>query len=136
MKQQDLSFSTKWISREELAIRYPKENMKQLEIEIPEWRHDHNTHLGELTEAVFDWAEEAFPKRTDTSMYLKMYGEIAEMIDSDGDSDEIADMFILLLDYAKRKKVDVATAVLKKIVVNRKRHWTTDKNGVNSHVKS
>lgn len=98
------------------------------------WAHDHNTHVGALTEAVFDWAEATFPNRNDTSMYLKMYGEIAEMIDSDGDADEIADLFILLLDYAKRKKVDVSTAVFKKLEINRKRHWATDKNGVNSHV--
>jgi hypothetical protein len=45
-------------------------------------------------------------------------------------------MFILLLDYAKRKKVDVTSAVLKKLVINRNRAWITDKNGVNSHVES
>jgi len=99
------------------------------------WKHDHNTEVGALTEAVFDWAESAFPNRNDTSMYLKMYGEIAEMIESDGDADEIADMFILLLDYAKRKKVDIATSVFKKLEINRRRKWATDKNGVNSHVE-
>lgn len=114
--------------------------MKQLELELvitdetPIWDHDHNTHVGALTEQVFEWAEATFPNRNDASMYLKMYGEIAEMIESDGDANEIADMFILLLDYAKRKKVDVTTAVLKKLDVNRTRTWATDKNGVNSHV--
>lgn len=121
--------------------------MKQLELELMAtdmidpseeviWCNDFNTHVGELTEHVFDWAEGTFPNRTDTSMYLKMYGEIGEMIDSDGDADEIADVFIMLLDYAKRKKVDITTAVLKKLVVNRNRVWVTSKDGVNSHVKS
>lgn len=99
-----------------------------------DWSNDFNTHVGQLTEEVYNWAEAVFPNRTDTSMYLKMYGEIAEMIDSDGDANEIADMFILLLDYAKRKKVDVTTAVQRKLNVNRARTWVTDKNGVNSHV--
>jgi len=119
--------------------------MKQLELELmidylgdPEetndWSHDHNTEVGELTERVFEWAEATFPNRNDASMYLKMYGEIAEMIESDGDANEIADMFILLLDYAKRKKVDVTTAVLRKLEINQARTWVTDKNGVNSHV--
>jgi len=119
--------------------------MKQLEFELmidylgdPEetndWSHDHNTEVGELTERVFEWAEATFPNRNDASMYLKMYGEIAEMIESDGDANEIADMFILLLDYAKRKKVDVTTAVLRKLEINQARTWVTDKNGVNSHV--
>ena len=117
--------------------------MNQLELnfmgakdtQINYWRNDFNTDVGALSEQVFEWAEEAFPVRTDISMYLKMYGEIAEMIESDGDPDEIADMFILLLDYAKRKKVDVTTAVMKKLDTNRARKWVTDKNGVNSHVK-
>ena len=110
--------------------------MKQLDIYDTPWPNDFSVHVGELSEAVFNWADAAFPNRTDTSMYLKMYGEIAEMIESDGDSDEIADMFILLLDYAKRKKVDITTIVMKKLDTNRGRKWVTDKNGVNKHVES
>lgn len=110
--------------------------MKQLDMYDTPWPNDFSVHVGELTEVVFDWAEATFPDRNDASMYLKMYGEIAEMIESDGDASEIADMFILLLDYAKRKKVDVTTAVYQKIDVNRARKWATDKNGVNSHVKN
>ncbi len=115
--------------------------MTQLELNFMDtkittgWENDFNTDIGALTEAVFDWAESTFPNRNDTSMYLKMYGEIAEMIESDGDADEIADMFILLLDYTKRKKVDITTAVLKKLEVNRQRKWMTNKNGVSSHVE-
>lgn len=104
-------------------------------VNVDGWSNDFNTDVGALTEQVFEWAEATFPNRNDTSMYLKMYSEIAEMIDSDGDANEIADMFILLLDYAKRKKVDVTTAILRKLDVNRTRIWATDKNGVNSHVE-
>jgi len=110
--------------------------MKQLDLYGgPEWAHDYNTDVGMLAEAVHTWAEATFPNRTDASMFLKIYGEVSEMIESDGAADEIADMFILLLDYAKRKKVDITTSVMKKLVTNSKRKWTTDKNGVNSHVK-
>lgn len=101
----------------------------------PTLDNDFNTHIGALTEAVFDWAEETFPARTDVSMYMKMYSEIGEMIESDGDRLEIADLFILLLDYAKRKKIDIARSVADKLEINRKRAWKADKNGVNSHVK-
>ena len=128
MHQLELNFmaTSEEVTREAIQI---------LEDKYSNWSNDFNTHVGELTEQVFDWAEVAFPNRNDASMYLKMYGEIAEMIESDGDANEIADMFILLLDYAKRKKVDVTTAVLRKLSINRKRTWATDKNGVNSHVK-
>jgi len=97
--------------------------------------NDFNTEVGQLSELVFVWAEKAFPNRNDASMYLKMYSEIGEMIESDGDRLEIADMFILLLDYAVRKKVDITSSVISKLEINRKREWRTDKNGVNSHVE-
>lgn len=96
---------------------------------------DFDTHVGQLTEEVFNWAEETFPNRTDQSMFLKLYSEIGEMIGSDGDRSEIADVFILLLDYAKRKKVDVTSAVRDKLEINRQRDWSVDNNGVMSHVK-
>jgi len=99
------------------------------------WMHDYNAPIGYVTEAVFTWAEATFPDRDDVSMYLKMYSEIGEMIESGGDDMEIADMFILLLDYAKRKKVDVTTSVMKKLDINRNRAWKIDDNGVASHVR-
>lgn len=96
---------------------------------------DDTTSVRTLTDEVFYWAENTFPQRTDVSMFLKFYGEIAEMIESGGDTDEIADVFILLLDYARRKNIDVATAVRRKLEVNRSRRWVTNVNGVNRHVE-
>lgn len=97
--------------------------------------NDFDTHIGKLTDEVFDWAEATFPRRTDQSMFLKMYSEIGEMIDSDGDRLEVADVFILLLDYAKRKKIDITASVREKLVINQQRDWAVDVNGVMSHVK-
>lgn len=92
------------------------------------------TPLGVTAEAVFDWAQSTFPYRTDTSMYLKIYGEVAELIGSGGSADEIADMFILLMDYAVRKRIDITQAVFEKLEINRRRTWVTDSNGVSQHV--
>lgn len=103
-----------------------------------EWHtgnNDFDTHVGGITEEVFDWAEATFPNRTDQSMFLKMYSEIGEMIDSDGDPMEVADVFILLLDYTKRKKIDLVSSVRKKLEINKSRDWAVDNNGVMSHVK-
>lgn len=97
--------------------------------------NDFDTHIGQLTEEVFDWAEVTFPNRKDQSMFLKMYSEIGEMIDSDGDRLEVADVFILLLDYAKRKKIDITASVRAKLEINRARSWAVDTNGVMSHVE-
>ena len=63
-------------------------------------------HLAIEVEA---WANEAFPRRTDSSMFLKLYGEVAELIDAGDDcADEVADVLILVLDYARRKGVEIA----------------------------
>lgn len=97
--------------------------------------NDFDTPIGMLTEEVFNWAEATFPNRTDQSMFLKMYSEIGEMIDSDGDRLEVADVFILLLDYAKRKKIDLTASVRLKLEINKGREWAVDTNGVMSHVK-
>lgn len=96
--------------------------------------NDFAVHIGKLTEEVTQWANQTFPHRTDVSMYLKLYSEIGEMIESDGDPMEIADVFIMLLDYAHRKQVDITSIVRKKLDINRNREWTTDRNGVNRHV--
>ena len=50
------------------------------------------------------------------------------------DSLEVADVFILLLDYAKRKKIDITAAVRDKLDINRDRKWVSNMNGVMSHV--
>lgn len=98
--------------------------------------NDWNTHIGEVTELVTDWANVTFPLRTDGSMALKLYEEIGEMLKSGGSADEVADVFIMLLDYAKRHHVDIARAVSNKIAINYERKWVISDSGVGQHVKS
>jgi len=132
--------ATKYWDVERGEWRYPKNvpiqhldpSWAQFQADSP---NDYCTHVGALTERVFNFAEATFPNRTDVSMYLKLYSEIGEMIESDGDESEIADVFIMLLDYAKRKKVDITTAVMKKLAVNYGRSWVVDSNGVARHEK-
>ena len=86
-----------------------------------------------LAHEVFHWAEAAFPNRTDSSMFLKMYSEIAELIRSDGEPLELADLFILLMDYAVRKDIVISTAVRQKLEINRQRTWKINADGTMSH---
>ena len=83
------------------------------------------------------WANEAFPGRTDTGMYLKMYSEIAEMIDADDThvGAEVADVLIMVLDFAKRKGINIEDAIATKMAINRERKWAKNKLGAWSHVK-
>ncbi len=86
-----------------------------------------------LAQEVWQWAEDTFPDRTDASMFLKMYSELAELIESDGDPHELADLFIMLMDYAVRKKIDIATVVREKLEINRNRTWKILPNGTMKH---
>lgn len=91
--------------------------------------------VGMLVEEVYRWAEETFPNRTDASMFLKMYKELGELVDEPSDSLEIADLFIMLMDYARRKNVNITTAVMVKLEINRRRTWIIKPDGTMSHVK-
>jgi NTP pyrophosphatase (non-canonical NTP hydrolase) len=91
--------------------------------------------INHLARDITDWADATFPNRTDASMFLKLYGEIAEMIeatevDCEG---EIADVLILVLDYAIRKGVNPSLAIQRKLNLNRKRTWTVNQIGVMQH---
>lgn len=93
--------------------------------------------MNHLAVDINSWANEAFPERTDNSMFLKMYGEIAEMIEADDDhvGGELADIFIMLLDYTKRKGLNPSIIVQEKMRINRARAWEKNKLGAYSHVK-
>ena len=86
-----------------------------------------------LAEEVTKWADQAFPHRTDASMFLKMYEEIGEVIHSGGDRLEVADLFILILDYAKRKNIVLRDAIGEKLEINRNRDWKLNADGTMSH---
>jgi NTP pyrophosphatase (non-canonical NTP hydrolase) len=92
-----------------------------------------------LQKEIFQWAEATFPDRTDASMFLKIYGEVAELIDAGDDAEkcgkEIGDLIILLLDYAERKGVKTGTATLDKLEVNKQRTWAKTSVGNYRHVK-
>lgn len=93
-------------------------------------------NIDNIAHACCGWADQAFPTRTDASMFLKMYGELAELIDAGNDcGDEIADILILVLDYAARKGIKPSAAVLAKLNVNRQREWEFTNIGTMQHVK-
>jgi len=92
------------------------------------------TPVDSLAELVKSTADRLFPNRTDSSMYLKMYEEMAEVISSNGNAGEVADIFILMLDYAKRHGIDIEHEVRKKLAVLGQRAWVMTPAGVYKHV--
>lgn len=89
--------------------------------------------INHLAVDVFEWAEATFPDRTDASMFLKLYKELGELIDSPSD-DEFADVMILMLDFAKRKKINPSMAIQRKLAINKTRQWELTGLGVYQHV--
>lgn len=81
------------------------------------------------------WADQVFPQRTDASMFLKLYGEIGELAGAGEDCEgEIADVLIMVLDYALRKGVNPSIAIQRKMCINQQRQWLITELGVMQHV--
>lgn len=93
------------------------------------------SNINALALDVMNHADQLFPNRTDSSMFLKIYGETAEVIGSNGSADEVADIFILWLDYAARKGIDIESAVRAKMKINSDRKWFMNEVGVFQHVE-
>lgn len=79
-------------------------------------------------------ADRLFPNRTDVSMFLKMYSELGELIDSGGSAEEYADVMIMLLDYGSRKHFPIEKIIREKMAINAKRKWQVSELGVMRHV--
>lgn len=91
--------------------------------------------IDKIAHEICAWADRTFPDRTDQGMFLKLYGEIAEMIEAGDDcGDEIADVLILILDYAARKNIDPGRAIRNKMLVNMTRKWQRTASGNWQHV--
>jgi hypothetical protein len=91
--------------------------------------------INELAAKVRAQADRLFPNRTDSSMFLKMYSELGEMTERPDDPMEVADAFILLLDYAHRKGINIRQVVEFKMAVNDNRSWIVNEMGVMRHDK-
>jgi len=112
-------------------LDYQNRQLRAINARLIDQKHAANIDV--LAEEVTKWADQAFPHRTDASMFLKMYEEIGEVIRSGGDRLEVADLFILILDYAKRKNVILRDAIGEKLEINRNRDWKLNADGTTSH---
>ncbi len=91
-----------------------------------------------LAREVKHQADKLFPQRTDSSMFLKMYGELGELIGAktpEERSGELADVMIMLLDYAACHNINIGFAIHTKMAINDARQWAVNELGVFSHVK-
>lgn len=96
----------------------------------------HDEGLEQLAAANKALGDRLFPNRTNSSMFLKLYGEIAEMIDNPDDPEEWADVMIMLLDYgAKHFPGAMVSTIRRKMGTNEGRTWKANTSGVFQHVE-
>lgn len=91
-----------------------------------------------LSHLIKNQADRLFPARTDQSMFLKMYSELGELADAKTEIErgmEMADVLIMLLDYAAKHRIDVEQCITIKMSINDSRTWQENELGVFSHVK-
>lgn len=78
-------------------------------------------------------ADRLFPDRTDQSMFMKLFSELGELIES-GTEEEYADVMIMFLDYGSRKMFHIEPAIRRKMEINARRKWAINELGVFQHV--
>lgn len=91
-----------------------------------------------LSSLIRKQADRLFPARTDQSMFLKMYSELGELAGAKTHverSMEMADIMIMLMDYADKHNINLQESIQMKMSINDKRTWEQNELGVFSHVK-
>jgi len=85
---------------------------------------------------VSEWAKATFPNQTPSSKLAHMREEFAELVADPTDGEEMADIFILLLNLADMHGFDLMEQARAKMAKNRARKWgKPDERGVCHHIK-
>lgn len=92
--------------------------------------------IDELATGIKQWSDATFPDRTDASMFIKLFQEIGEMTAADPEhvGGELADVLIMLLDFGRRRGLDIGAEVRRKMAINVQRQWQRNEHGVYQHV--
>lgn len=93
-------------------------------------------HIKDLQSNISAWADTQFPDRTPQGVLSKLVlKEVPELLLGDlGKPDEYADVVILIMDLATLMGIDIASAVEKKMEINRNRRWQQDEFGLYQHI--
>lgn len=69
------------------------------------------------------WSCETFPESTQDSVIEHIKDEVNKELVPDCDQKELADVVILILGLAHRRKINLFDAIIEKFKINRKRKW-------------
>ena len=85
------------------------------------------------------WGDKTFPNSNASTVLSHLEEEIKELReahDADADTDsEVADVFLLAMQYAHKTGVDILELAMRKMDVNMRREWNIDNPEPGGHVK-
>ena len=92
--------------------------------------------IDELADEIHAFSNFAFKGRTHIEIFNKLvFHEIPEIFDAPGDPSEVADAFILLMDYAKIHNINLYKCIKEKLEILKTREWTINpETGLRQHV--
>ena len=92
--------------------------------------------LQDMVDKTGSWAEETFPRSTQSSVCAHLTREVQELSDNNTDVEEAADCMLLIFHLAYKNNWNLGKAIREKSAKNRSRLWNPpDDKGVCEHVK-
>jgi len=98
--------------------------------------HIHHDQV-ETEGTVDEWAQVTFGVGTPERIFERMLEELEELraCPPEKRDEEIADVLICLMRYARARDLDLGKLVVDKMEVNRKRRWRSNGDGTGQHVR-
>lgn len=103
----------------------------------------HQPFFEDLTDEIFYWQQKTFPDASFAGAFYKLQDEVSELTElverrgyiSEQLSEELADIFIVLVQVAGLAGVNLYHAVENKMHINSNRKWNIRADGTGQHVK-
>lgn len=92
-----------------------------------------------LCQEVASWGDRMFPDSTTVSVGLHLKKEIKELLEADNPDDEaleLADVLMLIIHYAHKRRIDILLNCWNKFEIVKRREWVLQSDGTHEHKRS
>lgn len=97
------------------------------------------TDFRDFEKEMCDWGDETFPNGTPETIIAHLKRELIELeqaVDSNGQAEEVADCFMMLLHLARKTNRDILAEAQRKFEIVKLREWAPpDDQGVVEHIR-
>lgn len=88
--------------------------------------------MSETQQTINDWQRETFPTADEAGVLNHIREEFAEFL-AEPCGEEAADVVILIMAWARYRKIDVMAEINRKMAINRARRWNIQADGTGRH---